>query len=69
MKAVCGTPQYVSPEVITSTPGQSYGPGVDCWVGSGQPCPPHSRYTGPYKSIHVMRKNDRFAAITPLLLL
>jgi serine/threonine protein kinase len=32
MEAVCGTPQYVSPEVVNSKPGQSYGPEVDNWA-------------------------------------
>ena len=32
METVCGTPQYVSPEVITSQPGSSFGPGVDNWA-------------------------------------
>lgn len=32
MEAVCGTPQYVSPEVVTSKPGQSFGPEVDNWA-------------------------------------
>ena len=41
MKAVCGTPQYVSPEVIASSPGQTYGPGVDNWAGSSKSCSPH----------------------------
>ena len=32
MEAVCGTPQYVSPEVVNSKPGSSYGPEVDNWA-------------------------------------
>ena len=32
MEAVCGTPQYVSPEVVNSKPGGSFGPEVDNWA-------------------------------------
>lgn len=31
MSTVCGTPQYVAPEVIQGIPGLEYGPGVDMW--------------------------------------
>ncbi|GBF97717.1 hypothetical protein Rsub_10881 [Raphidocelis subcapitata] len=31
MSTVCGTPQYVAPEVIAGTPGVVYGPQVDMW--------------------------------------
>jgi len=31
LKTVCGTPQYVAPEVITGKPTQKYGPEVDMW--------------------------------------
>lgn len=31
MDTICGTPQYVAPEVIQGTPGLMYGKGVDLW--------------------------------------
>jgi serine/threonine protein kinase len=31
MSTVCGTPQYVAPEVIAGVPGLEYGPKVDAW--------------------------------------
>ena len=32
MKAVCGTPQYVSPEVVNAKPGDAFGAEVDNWA-------------------------------------
>lgn len=31
MQTICGTPQYVAPEVIVGQKGHMYGPGVDMW--------------------------------------
>lgn len=37
MTTVCGTPQYVAPEVIQGTPGLMYGPQVGRVKGAGSP--------------------------------